>query len=101
MFHGIQAIEKRGVITIKIEADKDTNKLIIRIIDNGIGMNKEVLKSCLAPKKQDENTSKSYRIGLSNVKQRIEYLYEGTGSLTVESKENIGTEIFIILPVNK
>jgi two-component system sensor histidine kinase YesM len=101
LFHGVQLIEGRGKIKILIKKDDINNTIVIQVIDNGVGMDFKALDTCFTPKDQHRNTNKSYKIGLSNIKQRIAYLYKGKGSLKVESKQNIGTDITIILPYNK
>lgn len=68
--------------------------LIIDIIDNGIGFDIEKTK------KQHTMTPYYSKIGLKNIKDRIQLLYGDNYGLNIHSKSNQGTTIQITLPNN-
>lgn len=68
--------------------------LIIDIIDNGIGFDIEKTK------KQHTMTPYYSKIGLKNIKDRIQLLYGDNYGLNIHSESNQGTTIQITLPNN-
>ena len=87
--HGIQPLEGKGRVKIKVQKIK--KELQIKVSDNGVGIAKARLEELF--------TSKSDRIGLKNIKDRIENLYQDQAELNIESEKNEGTEVNITLPL--
>lgn len=86
---------------IKIETSNLDNGILISVIDNGIGMNREVQKNIF--KKFYRETSgnihniKGFGLGLSYVKAIVE-LHKGW--INVKSKEKEGSQFDIFIPYN-
>ena len=96
IYHGIKNTLKAG--KVKIIMDISNNGLLhVTISDNGIGMPKEELD---ALKRQINNDTQligeSY--GLKNVNQRIRLFFGKQYGLELESEENSGTKVYIIVP---
>ncbi|MEN8906055.1 MAG: histidine kinase [Clostridiales bacterium] len=92
--HGLEAKDKRGKVRVKIKFSKyDKNTVIIKIIDNGVGISKDEL---LIMFDEDKNLKgDTTGIGLNNVRTRI-ILYTGReDSFVVRSKVDWGTIITI------
>ena len=87
--HGIQPLEDKGKIEIKVQ--KLNDKLKITVSDNGVGISEEKLEKLF--------TEESDRIGLKNIKERINNLYDKKAELDIKSQENKGTEVNITLPI--
>ena len=87
--HGIQPLEDKGKIEIKVQ--KLNEKLKITVSDNGVGISEEKLEKLF--------TEESDRIGLKNIKERINNLYDKKAELDIKSQENKGTEVNITLPI--
>jgi two-component system, OmpR family, phosphate regulon sensor histidine kinase PhoR len=87
-------------VTIKTE-NKD-NGILIAISDNGIGMDsnqqKKIFETFYRVPTGDVQNTRGYGIGLSYVKRLIE---AHGGSVSVESKKDIGTTFKIFLPNGK
>ncbi|MBR1622796.1 MAG: histidine kinase, partial [Pseudobutyrivibrio sp.] len=104
IYHGLNYCSKGDLITIKGRMDNE--KLQLDVIDNGQGMDDATLVKLQDSLKEPSSfTELGHRskqsIGLKNIHSRIE-LYYGKGyGLTVNSEENIGTTISIIVPVIK
>lgn len=82
--HGIRGKEDGG--TVYVTTMKDENCIRIIVKDDGIGF--------------DQNTKKAdgkVHVGVENVTERIKLLCNGT--LTIESKVNVGTTVTIELPI--
>lgn len=101
IINSIEAIEKEGIITIEGATDKKT--LVIKVTDNGAGIEKEDLNLIFQPgfsTKYDKITGKmSTGIGLSHVKNLIDEYYQG--ELSCESVQNVYTTFILEIPTNK
>lgn len=99
--HGIEPVGKG---TIFLEIRRDEENLTISISDDGKGIEEkrlEKIKSELTKveKKyiEDEEMGKGH-IGIINVQRRIQLLYGEDYGIHIESKENKGTKIMLVLP---
>jgi len=95
VIHGIESKQRDGRISISL-AKKD-GCLIITVEDNGSGMSRERLQELILSLDEVEDASGS-RIGLKNVHQRIRLFYGDKYGLRIDSVENEGTRIEIIMP---
>ncbi len=93
--HGIERSEDCGEVFIKIELLNNSLECIIR--DNGIGIKKERLDYILKHL-EDENLSDT-NIGIENIYKRLNLYYGDEFKLYIESEENIGTTIRLIIPL--
>jgi sensor histidine kinase YesM len=91
IIHGID--ETGGKIIISIKERKD--KVIIRIFDNGIGMEKEKI-SRIVTNNTMNHTGHTTGIGLKNISARL-MICEGT-AMSIRSRIGKGTLITISLP---
>ncbi len=92
--HGLGKKECGG--SINVSAVCCENTCTVRVTDNGVGMTAEKLdrlnRAIASPQSPEGH------IGLWNVNQRI-CLHYGTGyGVSVESRENFGTEVTVVLP---
>ncbi|MDF2540237.1 MAG: Histidine kinase, gyrase and HSP90-like ATPase [Herbinix sp.] len=92
--HGLETKEGEGKIRIIVEK-KD--HLVIQVIDDGIGMSQEKLEEIKENLNDFRKLNRS-NIGLNNVNQRINLLYGAGYGLEVDSEENKGTKVTIVLP---
>ncbi|QAA35325.1 sensor histidine kinase [Clostridium manihotivorum] len=90
--HGIEPKSGHGTIVIKIEALED--KICIKIIDDGVGMSKEILSKVLSGNPESEKGS-GYAV--KNIIQRLETYSGNKDAFTIYSREGIGTEVRILL----
>ncbi len=79
--HGIAVRYESGTVTIKSYSDKKGH--VIKVIDDGVGFDPEILKT-------------SDRVGLRAVRNRLEYYQDGT--LEIESEPGKGTCVTIRIP---
>ena len=91
VIHGIQPIEGKGEINISIKPEGES--LIINVSDNGQGISRQRLDNLFASDDERE------RIGLKNLKRRIENLFGDKAGFKIESKLDNGTEVEVTLPL--
>lgn len=95
--HGIFAKEsKEGTIVIMGWIEDDI--IVFVISDDGVGIEKDKLKSILAG--SNENTTGS-NIGISNTHKRLQLFYHSEYGLTYRSTPNVETEVEIRIPAKK
>ncbi|MDR3403421.1 MAG: response regulator [Chthoniobacter sp.] len=95
IFNSIDAIPKRGTITI--ETELQGRWLVITVKDDGLGMSEEVKARCLEPfysTKDDEGTG----LGLGSVYGIVR---RHEGEIDIQSEAGRGTSICVSLPLDK
>ena len=95
--HGIRPKDSIGTISISCSLySNNLNKYIkITVEDNGVGMSESELAN-LRNNLEELNNSKSF--GMINTLRRLRSFYGEDVIFEVESKENVGTKINILLP---
>lgn len=101
--HGLKP--KNGTGHIMIDAEIEDGRLIISLMDNGVGMSGETLERLKGLLESDEigikNEHNWQSIGLKNVHDRIRYLYGKEYGLEITSTVSVGTMVRIIMPAGK
>ena len=101
MKHGVHDIdwEKRVRLTVVKESDY----VVVSVIDNGIGMEKEQIEAILNNKELEKPDMESARgIGLDNVITRLRTFYNYRNVVEITSVgKNMGTEVAIYIPVEQ
>ncbi len=96
IFHGLGQKNEKGII--RIEALKDNDNLLIKVIDNGVGIQEDKLLE-INNTLDDSNQGSSEHIGLANVHQRIIFKYGVGYGLKIKSQISVGTEVEQRLPL--
>jgi len=106
IYHGLERKSEGGEIRIGIELTE--RNVIIRIKDNGVGIDDHALaeinfglEHTTMPSFSEENKNKRGGIALNNVCRRIKLLFGEDYGIHVYSLTGVGTEVCIILPVVK
>ncbi|NLK04004.1 MAG: sensor histidine kinase [Clostridiales bacterium] len=97
--HGIESSVKDGVITLNIT--KDTDYLIINVLDNGKGIEEEKLKE-MRQMLSTANSKMLYNAkstGILNALLRFKMYSDGEVVFGIESKLDHGTSITVKLPI--
>ncbi|MTI59737.1 MAG: HAMP domain-containing protein [Firmicutes bacterium] len=97
IFHGIEAKKNAGRIDLYITKDAGGRDIIIKIQDDGIGMNQEEIKKVLNKKNQGNQRGLT-GIGLSNVNNRIKLSYGESYGIEIKSSVGEYTIILIRIP---
>lgn len=94
LFHGL-IDQESGMLDgeLRIALQRAGGGLLLTVRDNGVGIEPEKLEELLRrTRRPDERGSK---IGLSNIRSRLYYLYGSADCLTIESAPGQGTTISI------
>lgn len=93
ILHGVRYREK-GYIKVKIHNSHTEPKVVISVIDSGIGMTKEELQM----QRQNMKDYNPNHVGLANVNCRLKLYYGEEAQLHIYSKKDMGTVIRFCLP---
>lgn len=94
IYHGIRNME--GIGHIQINGTRKENRILLQVIDNGIGMTKEDIQNMYQKDRTSENGS---GIGVQNVETRIKLHFGDQYGLHFESELGRGTTVTVWLPV--
>lgn len=98
VYHGVK--EKKDFSIIRIRIHRHGGKLLINIMDNGVGIEAEALKQ-LRQQLQTPESFPSDSVGLLNVSKRIALLYGDSWSMKIYSKKGKGTLLKIEILLDK
>lgn len=105
IFHGLETKQGKGKVIIRIERTK--TRLIILVMDNGIGMDEQELEKLRKQLKEKQHVisrkepgqQRSSGIALLNVNERIKLHYGDEYGLQISSSRFTGTEVEFVLPI--
>ena len=92
LYHGIK--NRRGVGHIRITGEKRGEDLLLKVIDDGMGMDEAQLRQLQHGVYQDRHTG----LGLVNVHKRIRLYCGEPYGLSFESRVGAGTTVYVLLP---
>lgn len=86
-------------VTIRITCSREQEQIILRVRDNGCGIDPEKLR-CIREQIADPSVTLTENIGLINLSTRVRLLYHGTASIQVESVQEPPreTSVTILIP---
>jgi two-component system LytT family sensor kinase len=88
--HGLSPKVEGGSITLRSRLIK--SRLVIEVEDDGVGMS-------AGPQLEQPDGFSGAGIGMANVAERLTVLYGDTAKMMIESREGVGTQIRLRLPV--
>lgn len=86
---------------IEISGRREENTLIIKVKDNGIGMDCETLKNVrrrIYEPQKIEQELRSHNIGLANIHERLQIIFSKEYGLEIDSFPNKGTVVKLRIP---
>jgi len=100
IYHGLEIKDGSGLIIIKGYAKKD--KLILDIIDDGIGIDRgrlrNIRKQLINGQAEIVLSIEKRSVGIFNVNQRLKLYYGEEYGIRISSKKDTGTRVRIIIP---
>lgn len=97
IFHGIAPKDSPG--RLEIEARQENETLVITVTDDGVGISPEQLREIMR-EDYTQNTG-IHKIGIGNVRKRIQEMYGEPYALTLESEQGAWTRVVIRIPMEK
>ncbi|RCX17530.1 sensor histidine kinase YesM [Anaerobacterium chartisolvens] len=97
--HGFETKHEKGHIVIT--GCEEGNNIRLSVIDNGIGMNEDVVDNINERLSLSTGFSEQQSIGIYNVNARIKLYYGESYGLFIKSRKNEGTTADILLPKKK
>ena len=97
--HGVTPLLTNGTVLIRvnrIESESGDLELLIEIIDDGMGIEKERLKDVLLP-----GVGSGNGVGMANVHARLQGLYGEEYGLKIKSEPGEGTTVSMRLPYSR
>jgi len=94
IYHGIK--NKEGIGNIKIKGKICNDKILLQVIDNGIGMDREKIKNIFEKSGKSPGGS---GVGVKNVNERIKLYFGKDYGLEFQSEPNHGTTVNVWLPI--
>lgn len=94
--HGIEYLTEEG--RILITAGAENGDLVLRVSDNGVGMDEQRLAEVRASTAESATGS---GVGIRNVAERIRLAYGKAYGLEIESEREIGTTVTLRMPLVK
>jgi two-component system sensor histidine kinase YesM len=100
LYHGIKNKREGGVITVRAR-QKDEDKVLLEVEDNGIGCTPYQLAQIQAKLVDDSDEIKFEKtgIGLENVNKRIKLYYGKQYGLSISSQYLTGTQVTLVIPL--
>lgn len=99
IYHGIKEVDYRG--TIEITGEREDGAVVLRVTDNGKGMDRSTLDSLLqaleSPEERPEALGRQ-GMGVRNVHQRIRLYFGEEYGLSCESAPGRGTVMTVRMP---
>lgn len=96
-------IAPKGGGRIAIYAKEDQGNLLITILDDGVGMDPNMLDKANRILKgdliQEKSGEEKYSIGLKNIEDRIKLQFGSLYGITIRSTPQLGTLVYVTLPM--
>ena len=96
-YHGLENIDENRCFALSVKV-KDS-KLMICVVDNGIGMNETTVNAINEGKLEQREDGSG--VGIMNVYKRLKLYFGDEFQLTVVSKPHKETKITMVIPVTK
>lgn len=103
IIHGVELKLEEGTVSISITRTR--TRLLIKVSDDGVGMDRETLEKLNAKLGSKEEEFKNYTqpekggVALTNVNNRIHLIFGEEYGMQVYSLENVGTSVELSIPV--
>lgn len=97
IIHGLQEKEKHGQVLITIKKIDDFVE--IKVEDNGKGMELDEVDGVFKEEVSMKNKGHSTRIGLNNIRKRLELHFNRSDLIKINSSPQVGTTVSMLIPL--
>jgi two-component system, sensor histidine kinase YesM len=104
ILHGVSNKIDQGVVSVVVESAKNSNNLVIKVKDNGIGMTDETIERIVESMESGKvSTAKRNGIAIANVHKRLKLYYEEQEikGISIRSELNKGTCMTFEIPMER
>lgn len=98
LYHGIKNKRQKGLIVIRGRIFE--GKLLLQVMDDGIGMDEKKCKEILVSRSSSDSRKGFNGVGVKNVNERIKLYYGQEFGLEFISSPGVGTVVEIMLPLS-
>ncbi|WP_088104040.1 cache domain-containing sensor histidine kinase [Halalkalibacter urbisdiaboli] len=95
VIHGLGRESEGGKVTVTVSKEED--KVLVQVLDNGIGMTEEKRAVIIASLSSTEDNE--HRIGIRNVHERMILKFGSNSGLHIHSEYGKGTCVYFYLPL--
>ncbi len=100
ILHGIRERKNREG-TVRIHAEKEENRVVISVTDDGVGMKPETVDELNSEMDMTSEVMVSgNHYGIQNINQRLKIMFGRQYGIHVESRENEGTTVSVTIPAS-
>ncbi len=99
ILHGILPLEEKGTVWVSIERCSEYLRIFVE--DNGVGISERRLEMFEHGEKFIDDINGRIHIGVSNVRDRIRYIYGEPYGMQIERRKSQGTRVILTLPLKK
>jgi two-component system sensor histidine kinase YesM len=97
IIHGFDDMEGGGEVTVR--SFFEGSNLCLEVLDNGCGMDADTLAVLNGGGAVTGNPSKTGRVGIANIRERMTLQFSGRAALTFESAVGKGTRARLVFPL--
>ena len=101
ILHGICPCDYHGTIELSIRTQG--HYLVIRVLDNGVGIDEALIEKLLSPQTENDPLtvpSRMRSIGVQNVAGKLRFLYPNSHRFKILNQENCGAEMYIAIALS-
>ena len=95
--YGIKDIEP-GLGKVTLSVFREDNNACIRVSDNGIGTDEEIIEKIM---NHEKGPSETRGVGITNVMARLDLYYNSKEVFEIKSRKNEGTQVTIKIPMEE
>lgn len=99
--HGVEGIETGAEIGVHVF--EEGHRVVVEVIDNGVGMSPETVRQLMQPEEEGERSSLGHStgIGVHNVLKRLRLFYSTEEVVRIQSEQGKGTRVQLLLPIDR
>lgn len=96
VIHGLEPEGGEG--SIKILSEEEEGSLIIKISDDGVGIEEDKIRHIIETRERKVTETHTSGMGINNVHQRLQHYYGAKYGVEIDSSRGEGTEVKISFP---
>jgi len=97
----LHGLKPKGYGHVEVSIERQENDLAIRVMDDGVGIDKETIAqiSAMINQEYDVKLEQHVSLGIKNVHDRLRYKFGEPYGVSIDSEINVGTSITMLMPL--